>query len=323
MKITDRRISKQIKGIASIFIMLGHFLPIGCSAWIASLFYGPVWVGVFFFLSGYGLKVKTMQDPNYLSGFVFGKLRKVWIPFAIAELVFFFSRLILLRETLNVRLILGSLIGAPLSNDILWYVVELLILEGVFWLLEKTQITKKSIPYFTSWTVSYFLFVLVSVLFDVGNWWYVSTSAFLMGLFFARYEKQCTVVLKKKWCKVFCMVATVILYCMTMALFKWQLEIPRIPTNMMITGLTMCLVPLFVICVAYLAELSKGKCRALLFLGDISYEIYLYHIWVQFCFSRLLTEKLGNVISLGITIVGSLIVAAVVNRVSGRLKKAQ
>lgn len=74
--------ARCMKGVAAICIMLSHL--ISSPKPLTILFYGPLWVGVFFFYSGYGLYTKV-NEPDYLNGFLLKKAKKIYLPFLLAE----------------------------------------------------------------------------------------------------------------------------------------------------------------------------------------------------------------------------------------------
>ena len=55
------------KGLASIFIMLGHICPNNTPVFIRFFLSGNLWVGLFFFYSGYGLQYSLEYNRNYIN----------------------------------------------------------------------------------------------------------------------------------------------------------------------------------------------------------------------------------------------------------------
>ena len=60
--------SACIKGIAALCIMLGHYLS-SFPWYIGGWLHGYLWVGIFFFYSGYGLRRSVETKENYLENF--------------------------------------------------------------------------------------------------------------------------------------------------------------------------------------------------------------------------------------------------------------
>lgn len=52
------------------------------------------------------------------------------------------------------------------------------------------------------WSFGYIAYMLACVCLDVGNWWFISTSGFLVGMLAYKYKKQCLKLLDFRWCKM-------------------------------------------------------------------------------------------------------------------------
>ncbi len=276
----SKNASIQIKGIAAIFIMVGHLLPTETAGIIRAFFYGPVWVGLFFFISGYGIEKKVQNGNGISREFLFNIIKKIWIPFAVAELIHLVVLYITSGEEMSVSRVIGSIFGMPLSNSVLWYVVELIILEMLFYVIYKAGIMRKMSLGITVWSVLFVMFLAISVFFDVGTWWYISTVTFLLGMFISGHE-DILVIIHKKAVLVFLTLTSIILYFVERFTDVYNLDYSKyahIPQNYFLTGLTMILVPVFTLTVIGYMVGVKGNKRILMFLGEISYYIYLYHI---------------------------------------------
>ncbi len=276
----SKNASIQIKGIAALFIMMGHLLPAETPSIVRVFFYGPVWVGLFFFISGYGIEKKAQNGNGLSYDFIFNIIKKIWIPFAIAELIHLVVLHLTSGEEITAQRIIGSIFGMPLSNSVLWYVVELIILETLFYMIHKAGIMRKVSWGITAWSILFVLFLALSVFFDIGTWWYISTVTFVLGIFTSEYEEILATIHKKPVLVIFTL-ASIILYFAERFTDVYNLDCSKlihIPQNYFLTGLTMILVPVFTLTVIGYMVGVKGNKRILMFLGEISYYIYLYHI---------------------------------------------
>lgn len=96
-----------------------------------------MFVGVFFFYSGYGLKKSIKNNPHYLDGFLKRKIASIYFPFLIAETCHALLTAYYNNDYSNLFL---RCVGFQLSNSILWYVVEILAMYILFYLFEKRHI---------------------------------------------------------------------------------------------------------------------------------------------------------------------------------------
>jgi len=319
IQMLNKDVSTAIKGVASVFIMLGHFLPATTPNLLRLLFYGPVWVGVFFFFSGYGLKHKANQDKRYLEGFIINKIKAIWIPFAIAELIYLISAKILNNIEINLGTIIGSIIGYRLSNDVLWYVVELLILELLFFVLEKTISDTSGRIYYVIWMVFYIVFLILSVVRDIGTWWFISTSTFLIGIWTEDNITTVNRLVKSKLFGTCAIISAAVLYLLTLSAEVFGIGFSPLPITYWITALTMVLVPLFALATMIVAEKMPSRSKLWMYVGKVSYEIYLYHVCVKMWVSKFLSGIVNEVIILIIESIITVIFAVIANKAKKRV----
>ena len=135
-KFLHKEVSVAIKGIAALGIMLGHYVTADMSWILHRIFSGELWVGIFFFFSGYGLYKSKLCKKNYLDGFVKNKIVSIYLPFFLAESFFTLCVLLVEKQFSIYSFIVGSL-GLHLYNGVLWYVIELILINAIFLILCK------------------------------------------------------------------------------------------------------------------------------------------------------------------------------------------
>lgn len=276
----DRNISIQIKGIAAIMIMVGHVIK--GAPWYLDIFRGggQFWVGVFFFYSGYGLQYSLKHSTRYLDCFIINKIVKIFIPFLIAETFFTISYQTLYGEMNISDIILGS-IGFRLYNSSLWYVVEIMALYIIFYFINRyTYVIGDKVI----WIVLYIVFVLISIILDIGTWWYISTSAFLVGIFTEDFGKKVrnNRLLPGITCGTFA-----VLYLLRQMAARVDMNYLIVPTNYLLTALDLLLVPVFVLAIGLFVDSVQVRENPILKrIGNISYEIYLWHMFVYIWVSK-------------------------------------
>lgn len=289
LRITDKNVGNSLRGLAAIGVMLGH-LTFMLPWYIHRLFPGELFVGLFFFFSGYGLYV-SLRRENYLDGFIKKKVAKIYLPFLLAEAFYTLLILTTQQEFTFKSFVLGSL-GIQLYNKVLWYVIELLIINILFYVISKylPRLSKRGILF--TWIGIYVAFVLVGVAINIDTCWYLSTSAFLIGVVVALFQSFVQRILINGTGFVICLLF-VLGYCGLCYIINTKDALSYIPINYLITIVEMLLVPLFVLSIIFLAQrfgVTFGSNSIMNPLGIFSYEIYLWHIPIFYilkgCFSN-------------------------------------
>lgn len=296
MNILNKEVSNKWKGIAALGVVASHTLPVSTYSFLAYLTVGHLWVGIFFFLSGYGLSFSYRNKKNYLKGFLWSKIKRIYIPFVIAQILYLFA----IRMAWN-RLLLSipKVFGLGLVNSVLWYILEILVLYILFW-AEKKIIKRENDDIIWIFLIVSFIFVLVIIdaIFEIGPFWYVSSITFLIGYLFGNrmdrisckidkfIEKIKQIIIQKRVTCISGVVLTFLVYVRinleslrVNPIFHY-LGLSSIKSSYIFTFLQLIEVPLFLIVVLGVAEYTSEKRNILSFLGNISFEIYLVHmIW--------------------------------------------
>lgn len=303
IRFLSKKVATSWKGIAACFIMVGHLLPSSTPSWIQFFFMGNLWVGLFFFYSGYGLQLSINTKKDYLHGFLKKKIFDIYLPFVFAELVYYLAGGGY-KENHYILDILLYATGLKLSNSVLWYVVEILIIYCLFVFIYRV-FKKNSI---VIWYIMYILFVCISVYFDFGTWWYISTFCFLIGLQFNHILNK----LKNRRTQIAISILFIVLYTLNKSIPLLNISLLPIPATYIQTFLDMVLAPLFVVvCMDFSQRINV--CNTItLFLGNISYEIYLYHmafaVFVRrYCFN--------SVLVLVFVVIGTPLIACLINHI--------
>ena len=126
----------QIKGLMSLVVMLGHIAPfMGNFYYILS---GGIAVGIFFYYSSFGSRI-SLKNKNYFKDFFKKKVIKIFIPYIIANDIYFISTAFQKDFKLenSISSVILQIIGLKLSNSVLWYVWHLMGFLVIFYLVEK------------------------------------------------------------------------------------------------------------------------------------------------------------------------------------------
>lgn len=197
----DSKATLPLRGILAIFIMFHHIsLNYDFSFGIQFFKHYPYFsfnlfndmgvpiVGIFFFLTGYGLaKSLSIKGKSYLNSFLKKRLSNILPEFLfltiLISLYFIASDLRTPNEIIT-RILHGN---PPLPASWFMYaIVYVYISFNISSVLANAQIRKTGII-FTLFIIAYILYVH-SI--HWGSWWYVSIIATPLGFFIASFEKS-------------------------------------------------------------------------------------------------------------------------------------
>ncbi len=286
--VLDKYNSNKIKGLLAILIIMHHL-----SIYIKDVILfkiltiiGIIAVSAFFFYSGYGLMTSYLKKESYLKDFLNKRIMKIVIPYIIA--IIFTGLAYLLTRQLTPRKIFNSLVeGEPIVR-FSWYVLAIIILYVVFYLSAKFLKKKKMINIAVFGGTILYCIVVNNVL-GFNNWWVNSCFAFFIGIYWASYKEKYAITLKDKNKIIrYAIILLIILFVIigfqfftseyaamdiinntNLADDIMKQPIPVINMNII------CIILLFML--FNILEKVRLNDKVFTFLGNISFEIYLYH----------------------------------------------
>lgn len=250
-----------LRGIMAIEIVLGH--TYGARDGTELLYVNDrigLWpVGIFFFLSGYGLMYSLHHKEQYCKGFLKKRIfQRIFIPF----LVVFIIRYIVYYWQQN---IIKTMLADLISN---WFVTEILLIYILWWVIYSFIDEKKAIML---WLIATTILNIIGCIYGIATRWYASTACFLVGIIWEKYEKVIKAYLQYHYirmalCSVGVWGSGTVLF---LFLAKQNSWIACICMN--ITCVSLCILVYLV-----LMKFNIGN-KATNFLGRYSWEIYLLH----------------------------------------------
>ena len=291
--VLDKYNSNKIKGLLAILIIMHHL-----SIYIKDVILfkiltiiGIIAVSAFFFYSGYGLMTSYLKKESYIKDFLNKRIMKIVMPYIIA--IMFTGLAYLLTRQLTPRKIFNSLVeGEPIVR-FSWYVLAIIILYVVFYLSAKFLKKKKMINIAVFGGTILYCIVVNNVL-GFNNWWVNSCFAFFIGIFWASYKERYTITLKDKnkiirYAIILLIILFVIIgfqfftseYAAMDIINNTDLadDIMRQPIPVINMNI-ICIVLLFML--FNILEKVRLNDKVFTFLGNISFEIYLYHGLVMY-----------------------------------------
>lgn len=288
--------SKAIQGFAALAIIIHHLSQeLATKAGALTLFseLGVLFVGVFFFFSGYGLYTSLKTKENYLKGFLKKRLVTILVPFYICILVFVLCAC-LKGESFSPLQLLSTLSGWYLINTHMWYIVEIAVLYLAFFIIYSLIKNRKVATGVL--TLSVIVLTIGSLLLGhgadyackywfMGEWWYNTTLTFILGVLISQNEEKISHIARKFYALLLPLFAalTYVFYRLTnYALNTWSYwnEYPGYPgykEKFLCLSVQLPWVIFFVITLILIMMKVKFSNPILKFLGSISLELYLIH----------------------------------------------
>ena len=280
MSFMNRNFTKIIKGFSIFTVVWAHSgdrLGVGGIQFIAG-----VGVALFLICSGYGLECSYCK--NGLKGFWKKRFLNVAVPFWIVELI---GLLLTGKFTLVTYLFHFLFIksGWFLQYIIICYIIffAIKIIKEKFLLNDKRELT----VFIVFFVILFILESTVNVNPDIPFLRARQALSFPCGLFIAKYRKSIKIILDSKNISIFFLGGIIGFAFMAVTQHETVKKMPYIVSNML--SIWTCF-PLAIAVIALMVWLPKlFKNKFLVYMGDISYELYLVHTFtLDFVSTKLL-----------------------------------
>ncbi len=251
--------STMLKGLLAIGIIFHHLAQRSDTVTNFFISFGKPITALFFFISGYGLLSSLSKNKEkYMHDFLNKRFISLLIPFLVS-IVIFQTALYINTNSFDIKLILKDLFQGKTDSFLpfSWYVFEIIYFYLVFYFVFRYSKSNLIGNILLTGLFSFFLIYGFRFI-HFGDWWYAASLAFTFGLFCKYLE--CNPLKKQKLNSKFFIV---ILLCTL-------LIIPIFNIKYMVATFV---VPYFIYFLIMHIHIPDNK--ILLFLGKISYEIYL------------------------------------------------
>lgn len=205
--------TKAIQGLMALCIVCHHTAQQTCVNWLPSgnivnglnVFSdtGFLFVGVFFFWSGYGLYKSFKNKQKYLCGFIKKRVVPVLVPYVFVCFLFTLERIFVFKEKMPLWFKITNFTGITIGYYFGWYVQAILLFYLIFYFAFKNaRYDFDAVLYVFAGVL---LWVVAGLIIDHndyfmrGQWWYNSTMLFPFGVLFARNESKIYEFLKKRY----------------------------------------------------------------------------------------------------------------------------
>lgn len=265
--------TNALKGIFSIFVVLCHIrgrieslnnTPFG--SLLTAL--GYLSVSVFFFFSAYGISTSYIKkQEQYISGFFRKRILPIYLKYLFISIVFLLSS-IFQSKTPNLILLLKTFTFGGSYLGVGWYIQSILLLYILFYLICKIC---KPNPLIIFGSVAPIIYIVVCLLLNLSALWYECILSFILGVFWAVYNKKIETVLTK--------IPYLLLLLCSLLLFFSCFIIVYISSDSEFALLAKMLSSVFFVVFVNIGSLKINFSNKLTtFLGEISLEVYLIHV---------------------------------------------
>ena len=252
----------------------------------------PIWyiafpiVGFFFFMSGYGLTCGLLQKKNYLQGFLSKRLLNIIAPYFIVAITWIGLEIIwgqtpvrAIAEAFTIRYI-----------QPLWFIWVIIAVYIVFYAVFNHTEINVGAYWFAVITIAY---ILISAFVNPRDEMYASIIGMPLGILWAMYERKIDSYFEIGFLRkeIVAIVAFVILF-----IGRLTLSVVGFDNQLFHSVLRNIITIAFIVPLIELLKKVKIQKRFLIWLGTISYEIYIIHPFILYFFEKETTEgkQVGN-----------------------------
>ena len=299
-----------LKGFLSLGIVFHHL-----SQWVTTGvefsnfgYMGTYIVSVFFFISGYGLYVQNNRKEDYLDDFLSKRLSKILTPFIAISSIY------LIYRSINGQ-VLSSLFfidlfrkgGTVIYNG--WF-VDIIILMYIFFYISFRLCSNKTIAILVN-TIFITFYIVLVIRLEYGFWWYNSSLPFVLGLLWAKNKNSIDEILNKYYFIVLVCIISLLFISHQYSFVLKKLHLVDSYSYAFLANIDNVIFTLFFILIARKINFSN---KYLLFLGKISFELYMIHGLVMSIFGKyFVTSRLNDVIFTTLVLIVSVFLAWLIN----------
>lgn len=292
--------SKLLKAILPYGIIIGHISAYNINIFNVAII-GSFIVGVFFFISAYGLECKRQAETIKIRG-LWSRLFKLLLPLVVP--IILYIDLLILRKCNAELIITENLRNYQLILPFTWFIIILAIFYAFFYVI--SSIKKITNTWF-------FIILLISVcVFSVANFILFRESAytnfsslcFPAGVLYRQHEIKIKEFLSKKVNYIFCFVVL-----LTTGLFDHVHHL---------LPLTILIWSIIIIVLTTLFNVTSN--RILNFFSDISYEVYICQ-GITYLFIPQFFDKFNPIVHITLTIILTIVIAILCHFATWYLKR--
>lgn len=262
-----------LKGVAALLLVIVHIrerLAIVPAAYKALAAGGYLLVAIFFFYSGYGITKKGTKEASYITARLPKRILYLIELILISETIYYGANVLLFGREFDYLDFLKCIFGITMLNGAMWTVVAMLIIQIVIFIGRKIFKNMK-LSYLAA--AGCLIYILITALRGRGAWEMQSCLAFYMGAVIAEHEDYVADSLHKCIPVIFAAVIFVVSFSVPYAIEHFtgtDNKLLRVVAGS-IASIT------FLYCVLWLVSKIRIQNKAIVFLGTMFTEIYIWH----------------------------------------------
>ncbi len=257
-----------LRGLCAVEIVIGHIGAAGRDPWLfLNRKAGVLVVGVFLFLSGYGLIYSLNKKENYLQGFFGHRIPKLLLPAFLVYIIYYILELADTPVGSRLAVTLKYFTFLKFSEKINWYVTELLFLYVIFYLLYRYFKVKTANIVLSALCVC---FIIICYFGGAGNTWYGSTLCFPLGILFGCYESKLLLLIREKYG----LVLTLSFFMTGVGVLLFFINEHSFTSNVIGRSIASAFFCIGVVAMLLKVKIGNGITDRI---GTISYELFLVH----------------------------------------------
>ena len=301
-----------LKGFLALGIVFHHL-----SQWVTTGeefsnfgYMGTYIVSVFFFLSGYGLYVQNEKKENYLDSFLVKRLFKILIPFIFISSIYLIYRKINGQELSNSFFIdLFKKGSTVIYNG--WF-VDIIIIMYIFFYISFRMFSDKTIAILVN-TVLIIFYIVLAIKLGYGFWWYNSSLPFVLGLVWAKNKENIDRLLKKYYFIPLVSVTVLLFVSHQYSFILQKFHLVDNYSYALAANIDNVIFTFYLILIVRKIDFSN---KYLLFLGRVSFELYMIHGLVISIFGKYFeTSRLNDIIFTTSVLIVSIFLAWLINAI--------
>ena len=306
----DVKSTTGLKGFLSLGIVFHHL-----SQWVTTgiefsnfNYMGTYIVSVFFFLSGYGLYVQNKIKENYLDNFLVKRLSRIFIPFVFISSIYLIYRNLNGQElTISFFVNLFKKGSTVIYNG--WF-VDIIILMYIFFYISFKMFSNRTISILIN-TILIVVYIILAIRLEYGFWWYNSSLPFVLGLLWAKNKEYIDGVLRNYYFVILVLITGLMFLSHQYDVVYKKLHLVDTYSYAFLANIDNVIFTIFFILIVRKIDFSN---KYLLFLGKISFELYMIHGLVMSIFGKyFVTSRLNDVIFTILVLIVSISLAWLIN----------
>lgn len=316
-----------IRGICATFILFTHLRAFTKYNFIFNAFtpFGYLWVGIFFFYSGYNLISSFMNKKNFFDKFWRKKLVRIYLPLIISNILFLLIAIFCNSARYDTLQILKYIFGVECINDINWYIYAICSFYVSAWCVLKiaNKFRNKSNEKILLTISSVVIFVIYGLLYyHIGFNLHLTTRItntipvpMLLGMLYPLYKDRVDNFIANDLVYEVLLIITFV----ASGVLHYS-NINQFPFFIFNIEVINFMVPIFFTIFAMLvAHRLKLKSKIFSFISTFSLELYVFHPVIMNLFNNSIFKFASSYYFLACYLIVVIALAYVTNRFVGQL----